>query len=418
MSTTTSADRSTYLARSAVASLQGQRLGPWNVFVLAAWCGLGGGLLEVATRVLSRYVDPTNRYYMLSRHFIWLAPISSLLLFSGTGLFLAIGTKIWPSRIAWFSPRFICFWAVLPALMVASPRIYPAAWIVVALGIALPLARLLERHVTGLGRWLLWTFPALAGSVVILATLVVGADWLKAWREASRPLPPVGSPNVLLVVMDTVRADRLSIYGYERPTTPALDRLAKRGIRFDNARATAPWTLASHASLFSGRWPHELGADWLTPLRGNFPTLSEYLGSRGYATAGFVANTLYCSYETGLNRGFAHYEDYLLERLMPLRTAWLVDHALRMISDWGGIIGRTFNVGPFRPMHESWIPSLFVVNPRKDAVAINHGFMNWLARRQQPARPFFAFLNYFDAHAHYVLPRGRVSLRTQAAESN
>lgn len=141
-----------------------------------------------------------------------------------------------------------------------KPRIYPAAWVVVAVGIASLLAPLLERHVAGLSRWLLWTFPVLLGSVLVLVTLVVGADRLKAWRKASRPLPPVGSPNVLLVVMDTVRADHLSVYGYERPTTPTLERLAKRGIRFDNARATAPWTLPSHASFFSGRWPHELGA--------------------------------------------------------------------------------------------------------------------------------------------------------------
>ena len=53
---------------------------------------------------------------------------------------------------------------------------------------------------------------------------------------------------------------------------------------------------------------------WLAPLRGDFPTLAEYLGARGYATAGFVANAGYCSYDTGLDRGFTHFEDYVLER--------------------------------------------------------------------------------------------------------
>ena len=65
----------------------------------------------------------------------------------------------------------------------------------------------------------------------------------KQRREAGRALPPAGSPNVLFIVLDTVRADRLSLYGYQRPTTPTLERLAKRGFRFDAARATAPWTL-------------------------------------------------------------------------------------------------------------------------------------------------------------------------------
>ena len=126
-------------------------------------------------------------------------------------------------------------------------------------------------------------------------------------------MPPAGSPNVLLIVLDTVRADHLSLYGYPRPTTPNLERLARRGIRFDQARAAAPWTLASHANMFTGRWPHELAVEWMRPLRGDVPTLAEYLGSLGYATAGFAGNTFYCSYDSGLDRGFTHYEDYVLD---------------------------------------------------------------------------------------------------------
>jgi arylsulfatase A-like enzyme len=394
------------VSTSALILVRDRRLGAWDVLVLSVWCGLAGGLLEVVTRVVCRYVDPTNRLYMLSRHFVWLAPLSSLLLFSTVGLFLSLGTKLWPLRGAWFFARFICFWAVLPMFMVASPRVYPVAWVILALGIASLMAQLFERHMSGL-RWrMLWSLPALLVSVLVWLMLIVGADWFKGRREASRPSPPVDSPNVLLVVLDTVRADHLSLYGYERPTTPVLERLAKRGIRFDAARATAPWTLPSHASFFSGLWPHELNAQWLTPLRGSFPTLSEYLGSHGYATAGFVANTLYCSYETGLDRGFTHYEDYVLDQLIPLRSAWLVDNGLRMVSEIGVFVGRTFNVGPFRPMHESWFASLFVVDRRKDARSICRGFLDWLSQRAQPARPFFAFLNFYDAHAPYVLPRG------------
>src|SRR5262249_59615268 len=71
-----------------------------------------------------------------------------------------------------------------------------------------------------------------------------------------------------------------------------------------------PWTLASHGTMFTGRYPHELSADWLTPLDDSNPTLAEFLSERGYLTAGFVSNTRYCSYEHGLDRGFAPYEDY------------------------------------------------------------------------------------------------------------
>ena len=113
-----------------------------------------------------------------------------------------------------------------------------------------------------------------------------------------------------MIVWDTVRADHLSLHGYGRPTTPNLERLAARGVRFNLAFSTSSWTLPSHASLFTGRWPHELRVDWTVPLGNDFPTLAEYLGAQGYDTAGFAANVDYCSRETGLARGFVHYEDY------------------------------------------------------------------------------------------------------------
>src|SRR5262249_1413595 len=125
-----------------------------------------------------------------------------------------------------------------------------------------------------------------------------------------RPAPPRGAKNVLLIVLDTVRAQSLSLYGYSRDTTPNLRRIAARGVRFDQALSTAPWTAPSHASMFTGRWPHELSIGWSRPLDATHPTLAEFLSARGYKTAGFVANTTYCSYETGLDRGFARYDDY------------------------------------------------------------------------------------------------------------
>ena len=104
--------------------------------------------------------------------------------------------------------------------------------------------------------------------------------------------------------------------------------------------------------MFTGRWPHELGVEWMTPLRGKFPTLAEYLGSRGYATAGFAANTLFCSYDTGLDRGFTHYEDYELGPLAAARTAFAVDYAFKALFDLAVNYGRSFDAGPLRPLQE------------------------------------------------------------------
>ena len=199
------------------------------------------------------------------------------------------------------------------------------------------------------------SLPGLVGLVFVLAGFVFGGDWLKRHRESGRPSPSAAAPNVLLIVLDTVRADHLSLYGYDRPTTPALERWARRGILFSEARATAPWTLASHASLFTGRWPHELGVRWMTPLGTTAPTLAEHFGSRGYATAGFVANLIYCSYDTGLDRGFTHYEDYVLERLMALRTASLIDQAVTELSALSGLV----DAGPFRSLRAAIGRSFF-----------------------------------------------------------
>src|SRR5206468_7994858 len=134
--------------------------------------------------------------------------------------------------------------------------------------------------------------------------------------------------NVLLIVLDTVAAGHLSLHGYPRPTSMTLVELAERGIRFDAALAHSSWTLPSHATMFTGRWLHELSVGWLTPLDGSHPTLAEFLDTKGYATAGFIANTFYCAADSGLARGFTRYQDYSFPELTALKTAVLVSRAL------------------------------------------------------------------------------------------
>ena len=115
---------------------------------------------------------------------------------------------------------------------------------------------------------------------------------------------------MILIVLDTVRAESLSLYGYHRDTTPNLKRVAARGIRFDRAWRPLPGrphrtqACSQDAGVTSSRWA---GTGRSTARARRWPSILEH---QGYATAGFVANTTYCSYETGLDRGFAHYEDY------------------------------------------------------------------------------------------------------------
>jgi arylsulfatase A-like enzyme len=337
----------------------------------------------------------------MSRHFIWLGPLANLAVFSAIGLLLAVAVRLAPRATGWFGPRLICTCTLLPVLIAAGPWIYTSAWLLVAVGAAVCLVPSIQRHGAAVRSWLPSSFLVMVGVVLALAGFLFAQDWFKQARETGRPLPPANSPNVLFVVLDTVRADRLSLYGYERPTTPNLERLSKQGIRFDRARATAPWTLASHASMFTGHWPHELVEKWMTPLEGNLPMLAEYIGNHGYATAGFVANVLYCSQDSGLARGFTHYEDYVLEKLAPLRTSGLVERTTTMIAK----VITVFDIVPLRPVWH-FVNRWFVINQRKDAAAINRAFLNWLADRREPHRPFFAFLNLLDAHEPYMLPQG------------
>ncbi len=198
------------------------------------------------------------------------------------------------------------------------------------------------------------------------------------------PPAPTGSPNVLFIVLDTVRAESLGLRGDPRKTSSFLDQLARGGVRFEQAWASAPWTLPSHASMFTGRWPHELSTRLDNPLDGKYPTIAEWVRDHGYDTAGFVANTFFCSRWFGLSRGFVHYEDVSIDPFEILRSSGL-----------GRAISRKFG-----PMTNDRPTAYF---RRKDASQINGELLAWLSSRTS-SRPFFAFLNYYDAHDPYLTP--------------
>jgi arylsulfatase A-like enzyme len=378
------------------------RPGPWAILRLSAWCGLVAGLLEVAMLILRKSTWDPNRLYGMSRHFVWLIPLTNLGLFLALGAFLAGVTAFRPRRGGWLAARLLFAMTLLPAALVAFPKVYGLAWLMMMLGLAARLVPALERRAAGFGRVVRFSAPIVAGMVPALAASPWIADRARESRERARPMPPPGTPNVLLVVLDTVAAGHLDLYGYGRPTSPALDELARAGIRFDAARAAASWTLPSHATMFTGRWPHELSVGWVTPLDRTCPTLAEYLGSRGYATAGFVANTLYCATDSGLDRGFTTYRDYRFRRLSPFGSAALVDRTVAGLQAIEGFLESRLDIDVFRPaVQRLW---LLFNGHRKDAAAVHHEFFDWLARRDRPDRPFFAFLNDYDAHWPYELP--------------
>jgi arylsulfatase A-like enzyme len=370
--------------------------------VVSVWCGLVSGLLEVGITILRKRALDSNHLYWMSRHFLWLVPLANLLIFLGVGVLIGLAIRWGGRRGRWLAPRLLCTMAWLPPLWTAFPRIYGPAGFLLAAGLAARLVPALERRAAGFRRVVRVSFPVAAGLVPALAAGLSGADRLEAWREQARPLPPAGSPNVLLIVLDTVAADHLGLYGYPRPTSPTLEELASRGIRFDRAEATSSWTLPSHGSMFTGRWPHELSAGWLTPLDGTYPTLAEFLGSRGYATAGFAANYAYCASDSGLSRGFATYRDYIFPRLTALGKTTLVDRSLAGLQSIARWLEDRLDFDGLRPISDLLWWSL--KDDRKNAAVVNRELLDWLSRRRQPERPFFAFLNYYDAHYPYELP--------------
>ena len=117
--------------------------------------------------------------------------------------------------------------------------------------------------------------------------------------------------NVVLVSLDTVRADHLGAYGYDRDTSPNFDRLAARSLVFDDAISQAAWTLPAHGSMMSGLYPDELGVTHYPALRrlpDVNPTLAERFSAAGYATAGFVGGG-FVSKHFGFDRGFDEFHE-------------------------------------------------------------------------------------------------------------
>jgi arylsulfatase A-like enzyme len=370
--------------------------------VVSAWCGLIAGLLEVGTIVLRKETFDPNRLYGMSRHFVWLVPLVNLGIFLAIGCIGGLACMAWPRRGPRVLSRVLCAMTILPVFLVGFPRIYTAASAAVALGIAARLVPVIERHGRTFRRIVAFGTPAALAIVLVLAAVPRVAGLIERSREQARPLPPRGSANVLLIVLDTVAAGHLSLYGYDRPTSTTLVELAQQGIRFDAAVANSSWTLPSHATMFTGRWLHELSVGWLTPLDRAHPTLAEFLGDRGYATAGFIANTSYCASDSGLGRGFTVYKDYIFPEFTAFKIAVLGNRLLKGLAPIVPFVESRPSLARWQaPLQRIWQSLVF---DRKGAATVNRELLDWLSHREQPDRPFFAFLNYSDAHTPYELP--------------
>ena len=212
-----------------------------------------------------------------------------------------------------------------------------------------------------------------SGAVLVAAALaiVVVAIGLRpekgSWSYSNARFPTdeltnrTNLPNVVLISIDSLRADHLGSYGYDRQTSPNIDRLAAEGVLFTQAMSTTSWTLPAHVSLLTGLYPQ--AHDVLRArekLADSVPTLAEAMSAQGYATAAFVsAPFLNSSY--GMNRGFEHYDDHS------------VDYENHADSHTGST-----------------------------SLRIHRAVDQWL--RTNTEQPFFLLAHYWDVHYDYTPP--------------
>jgi arylsulfatase A-like enzyme len=213
---------------------------------------------------------------------------------------------------------------------------------------------------------------------------------------------PDSRPDIVLVVLDSVRASNSSAYGYGRPTTPNLERLGSEGAVFMQATSVGCWTLPVHTSLFTGlsATRHQVTISSHALAR-DVPTLAERLREAGYLTASF-SNNAYISSATGLTRGFEHVDD-VWRVTNPRGVA--VPRLSRRIKDLERrgpllrpVIGLLRRAKRARSMIKAW-------RSRRDSGAsyTNQRIGEWLQARTDD-RPLFLFVNYMESHEPYLPP--------------
>jgi len=316
---------------------------------------------------------------------VWMTPLGQLSASLAVALILLVvaagkraGVR---ASTGWFT---LCFFSGWSALLTYYPRLSQPALLLLAAGLATVAVRAVERRPDAARAW------ARRGSAALALVMVATFGGLAAYRTAAErlavgalPAPHRGAPSILLIILDTVRAQSLSLFGHAEPTSPQLARLAAGGTRFDLAASTAPWTTPSHATMFTSRYLPQHGADWRSDMADSLPTLAEVLAAHGYRTGGFSANKVHAGRSFGFARGFHHFEDYMvspgeLANSTSLGRFVMGNRRLRRFVDTQQLPGR------------------------KSADDVNASLLHWVDRGAD--RPFFAFVNYYDAHFPYLPP--------------
>ena len=392
-----------------------------SLLLVGGGWGIATGLVEAAGLLVFQRLNWARWGPMMhvSKEIFWISPVVDAIFFFSLALLCSLLARFAPRLPAGRITVFLLTFLSIYDWLTLTNRLYHRACLLLALGAAVAFARWCGRREDAFLQLCQRAAPWVFAAWVLVFIAIPGGRWVHE-RVVVAQLPPAASdaPNVLVVVVDTLRADHVSGYGYTRQTTPNLDRLAQQGVRFENAISTSSWSLPSHVSLVTGRHLFEHGVGnvqpqpwlgWEGPSLGGFATLGEALQQKGYRTGAFSANRTYFSRDLGFGRSFVHFEDYFHSPAdMFVRTLYgrefariylkrsdhsLVKRTLRKLgwtslldqdAEGSGSYGGGFGI-------------------RKRADVVNKEVMDWIGGDR--GRPFFAFLNYFDVHDPYGGPR-------------
>jgi arylsulfatase A-like enzyme len=268
------------------------------------------------------------------------------------------------------------------------PRFYtPAGKLMAAaaLAVALALAAIIARRVSRVPRresWMRWTRGLWGASGIGLGAAILIVNAVLVVQGMPRP-PRVAlredaaaraRPDVFVILVDALRRDHLSYFGYPRPTSPNIDRLLEESVVFGAASTPSTWTIPSVASLFTGLYPssHQVTTA-ISRIREDAPLLAEHFRSYGYRTGGFVANQVVTG-SNGFAQGFGTF--------FPPAPPWWTYHQRTAFERLASRVRRPASGA------QGW--------------RINQEFLRWL--RATPDAPHFAYLHYLDPHSPYRPP--------------
>ena len=221
------------------------------------WFAVLGAMVAGAVHVfyVQWRIHVLHHFTWTSRELPWFSPLAYLACFLLLATPFALLSLAWPRIVTRQLQVGLLATLTLFAVCLHVQNVHPLAQLTLSAGAGFQIARLVARnHVQWLRR-ARWTSGLLASTMLVWGLPeIVGTRLLEGKRLTALAASDATAPNVILLILDTVRAQNLSVYGYERATTPVLERFAAEGVLFASAIAPAPWTAPSHASMMTGRY--------------------------------------------------------------------------------------------------------------------------------------------------------------------